>query len=187
MPNTPHGSQLDPTSRDVERLLARLSGLGAAPVREPSAAGAGGGGGASSSYAASQPRIAVGVARPTGLPSREEHVALWARVLLGGALAGAMTQWPYQHACDLPLAGYLGAVAAVLLAGGWIAFASWHIRSGPAHVLSLILVYWGIVLAAEQALPRLGYAADAESWRCRAAPSALPAAEHRLAATEGAR
>ena len=87
MPNTPHGSQLDPTSRDVERLLARLSGLGAAPVREPAAARAGGGGGASSSYAASQPRIAVGVARPTGLPSREEHVALWARVLLGGALA----------------------------------------------------------------------------------------------------
>ncbi len=185
MPNTPHGSQLDPTSRDVERLLAKLSGLGSAPVREPAAARAGGG--ASSSYAASQPRIAVGVARPTGLPSREEHFALWARVLLGVTLAAAMTQWPYQHACDLPLFGYLGAVAAMLLAGGWIAFASWHIRSGPAHVLSLILVYWGIVLAAEQALPRLGYAADAESWRCRAAPSALPAAEHRLAATEGAR
>ena len=92
--------------------------------------------------------------------------ALWARVLLGAALGGSMTQWPYRHECDLRLLAYLGAVLAVLLAGGWIALASWKLRSSVTHVLSLVLFFWGLVLAAEQVLPRIGYAADRESWRC---------------------
>ena len=167
MPNTPRGSRPDPMSREVNRLLANLSGLGSRPSRaEPARPQA------SSSWAAAQPSITVGVARAPGRPAVSEHVALWARVLLGFALAAAMTQWPYPHACDLPLLGYLGAVAAVLLTGGWIAVASWHFRSGPAHVISLILVFWGIVLAAEQALPRVGYAAEQASWRCPAEASA---------------
>jgi hypothetical protein len=53
----------------------------------------------------------------------------------------------------------------VLLTGAWIAFASWKLRSGFVHILSLILI-WGIVLAAEQLLPRIGYAADRASWAC---------------------
>jgi len=167
MPNTPRGSRPDPMSQQVDRLLARLSGPGAALAAEPPPRMT-----ASSSYAASQPSVAVGVARPAGVPSRVHHIALWTRVLLGVALAVAMTQWPYQHDCDLPLAAYLGAVGAVLLAGGWIAFEAWNVRSGPAHVVALILVFWGLVLAAEQALPRVGYAAEAASWRCRAGPAA---------------
>jgi hypothetical protein len=87
-------------------------------------------------------------------------------VLLGIALGAMMTQWPYPYQCDLPLLGYLGAVATVLVVGAALAFDSWRLRSGPAHVLSLILVFWGIVLAAEQVLPRIGYAADLASWRC---------------------
>jgi hypothetical protein len=87
-------------------------------------------------------------------------------MLLGTALGGVMAQWPYPHGCGWPLLGYLGAVATVMLTGAWIAFASWKLRSGPAHILSLILFFWGIVLAAEQVLPRIGYAADRASWRC---------------------
>jgi hypothetical protein len=41
-------------------------------------------------------------------------------------------------------------------------------RGGAPHVLSLILVFWGIVLAAEQVLPRIGYAAERATWRCPA-------------------
>lgn len=167
MPNTPRGSRPDPMSQQVDRLLARLSGPGAVLAAGPPPRMT-----ASSSYAASQPSVAVGVARPAGVPSRVHHLALWTRVLLGVALAVAMTQWPYRHDCDLPLLAYLGAVGAVLLAGGWIAFEAWNLRSGPAHVVALILVFWGLVLAAEQALPRVGYAAEAASWRCRAGPSA---------------
>jgi hypothetical protein len=178
MPDTPRGSRPDPMTREVDRLLANLSTLGAQPEREHPARPR-----SSTSAGASQPRIAVGVARTAAGLTRADHLALWARVLLGLALAAAMTQWPYPYACDLPLLGYLGAVAAVLLAGGWIAFASWNLRSGLAHVLSLVIVFWGIVLAAEQALPRVGYAAEQASWRCRAEP----AAEHRLAAGQEAR
>ena len=54
-----------------------------------------------------------------------------------------MTQWPYPHGCDLPLLGYLGGVATVVLAGIWVAYAAWGLRSGPVHVLSLVLLSWG--------------------------------------------
>lgn len=96
------------------------------------------------------------------------RVALWARVSLGLVLGAAITQWPYRSACGWALSAYLGAVLAVALAGGWTAFASWKARSAPAHVLSLIVVFWGFVLAAEQSLPRVGYAAEQATWSCRA-------------------
>ena len=87
-------------------------------------------------------------------------------MLLGITLGVVMTQWPYPQSCGWPLAGYLGAVVTVIFSGAWIAFASWKVRSGFVHILSLILIFWGIVLAAEQLLPRIGYAADRVSWTC---------------------
>jgi hypothetical protein len=92
--------------------------------------------------------------------------ALWGRVVVALALGLAMTQWPYPHACGRALLGYLGAVAAVLLAGAWIAFASWRLRHGVTHLVALVLFYWGLVLAAEQVLPRIGYAEDTAAWLC---------------------
>jgi hypothetical protein len=91
-------------------------------------------------------------------------------MVLGFALGAMMTQWPYRSDCGLHLLGYLGAVATVLFAGAGIAFDSWRLRQGLAHVLSLLLIFWGIVLAAEQVLPRIGYAADRASWLCAAVP-----------------
>jgi hypothetical protein len=81
-------------------------------------------------------------------------------------LGGAITQWPYPHGCGLLLLEYLGAVAMVMVTGAWIAVASWRLRSEGAHILALLIVLWGIVLAAEQVLPRIGYAAERASWRC---------------------
>ena len=63
-----------------------------------------------------------------------------------------------SRGCDLPLLGYLGGVATVVLAGIWVAYAAWGLRSGPVHVLSLVLLFWGMILGAAQVLPRVGYA-----------------------------
>jgi hypothetical protein len=167
MPKTPPGSQPDPMLREVNRLLAQLAHTGSQPER----------GGAVPRSEGMAPRR-ITPPRSTAIvvsghaPTRAALAALWARVLLGIVLGSVMMQWPYPHQCDLPLLGYLGAVATVMLTGAWIAFASWKLRTGLPHILSLILVFWGIVLAAEQILPRIGYAADRASWRC---PTERPA------------
>jgi hypothetical protein len=54
----------------------------------------------------------------------------------------------------------------VMVTGAWVAVASWRLRSEVAHILALLIVLWGIVLAAEQVLPRIGYAAERASWHC---------------------
>lgn len=163
MPKTPPGGQPDPMLREVNRLLAQLDHAGTRPDRHEDAP----------RHRTPVPRLAkprVVTTRSTAAATRGDQTAVWARLFLGCVLAAAMTQWPYPHQCDWALLGYLGAVAAVILAGGWIAFASWRLRSGLPHLISLIVVFWGIVLAAEAVLPRVGYAADRASWRCEAAP-----------------
>jgi hypothetical protein len=91
-------------------------------------------------------------------------------VALGALLGALITQWPYPHGCGLPLAGYFAAVAMVMVAGTWAAAVSWSKRNPAAHVLSLVLVLWGIALVAERVLPRVGYAADRAGWACSLAP-----------------
>lgn len=169
MPNTPPNPRPDPLAREVDRLLAQLAGGGSArPVATRSTA------------AASRPRYTVGSAAGEP-PTRADHVALWAELLLALALGGLMTQWPYTHGCDWPLLGYLGAVSMVLLAGGATALVSWRLRSGAAHLLSLLLFFWGLLLAAEQVLPRIGYAVDRAGWRCAAAAAHEPGIGRRAA------
>lgn len=101
--------------------------------------------------------------RPVSLPSPG---GVWARVGLGVVLAGALTQWPYETTCGLPLAAYLAAVAMALLTGVWAAHASWRRRIGPAHVLAILVVFGAVALAAHQTLPRLGYMSVGVAWRC---------------------
>jgi hypothetical protein len=151
-------------AREVDRLLAGLTNLGTQPdghARQPSTAPA------PATERRRAPRVArPRVARSTEAIARRDQIALWARVLLGIVLGGMMTQWPYPHGCGLQLAEYLGAVAVVLVAGAWIAVASWTRRSAPSHILALLLIHWGIVLAAGQVLPRIGYAAARLGWHC---------------------
>jgi len=156
MPKTPTGPRPDPMTREVDRLLAQLTRNSPGPERENGTL----------PVTNSGKRRFVGVARSTEPPTRAELMGLWARVLLCVGLGAVMTQWPYPHGCDLPLAVYLGAVAMVVIAGAWIAFASWRLRSGVPHILSLMLLFWGIVLTAEQTLPRIGYAAEQATWHC---------------------
>jgi putative flippase GtrA len=83
---------------------------------------------------------------------------VYARLALAVALGVGIVFWPYANRCGMGLAGYLGAVSAVIVAGGWSAAWTFRHRAGRAHVLSLLLVLWGLILASLDVLPRVGYA-----------------------------
>ncbi len=153
MPKPPPNREPDPMARVVDRLLAQLPGLEG--INEPSAAPA-------RPVFGGQSRPVVGAARvePPTL------IGLWGRVALGILLGLMMTAWPYFKECGLPLFSYLCAVITVVLAGGWIAVTAWKLRNGVAHILALVLLFWGLVLTADELLPRSGYAAAQASWQC---------------------
>jgi hypothetical protein len=100
------------------------------------------------------------------------------RLALATALGVGILFWPYANRCGVGLAGYMVAVVAVAAGGLWSSVWTWRHRTARAHVLSLLLVAWGIVLAAIEVMPRVGYArTDAArplGWTC-SAPAAAPA------------
>lgn len=137
---------------DIDRLLAK------GPVAPPANAPV--------------PRAPVGppaqaprVAPPA--PGRGSVLGTWAKALAGVVLAGAMTQWPYAHACGVPLLLYTLAAGTVFVVGVWGAAGSWRSRIAAAHVVSLVAAGWGIGLLASVVLPRIGYAAEQLAWWCR--------------------
>jgi hypothetical protein len=152
---TPHRGP-DPMAGVVDRLLAQLPGLqdyreaprstSVGPVVIPSMPG-------------TAPRASA--------ISQRQVLGMWVRVLLALSLGMMMGWWPYARVCGFPLFGYLGAVTTVIMAGSWAAAASWRIRSGLAHVISLILVMYGIILSGSEVLPRTGYAVDHATWQCK--------------------
>ena len=95
-----------------------------------------------------------------------DRALTWLIVLAAVVVGAALTQWPYAHACGWRLGFYLGAVAVQLVTSGWGALVAWRVQSPAAHVVALVALFWGIVLAAEQILPRVGYAASEAVWRC---------------------
>ena len=80
------------------------------------------------------------------------------RLSLAVALGVGIMFWPYEARCGAGLAAYLGAVVAVVGAGIWSGIWTWRHRTARAHVLSLLLVLWGLVLGGTEILPRIGYA-----------------------------
>lgn len=80
------------------------------------------------------------------------------RLALSVALGVGILFWPYEARCGIALAGYLAAVGAVVGSGVWSAVWTWRHRSARGHMLSLLLVVWGLVLGAMEVLPRVGYA-----------------------------
>lgn len=81
-----------------------------------------------------------------------------ARLALAAVLGVAIIFWPYAARCGVGLAGYLGAVTTLVVAGVWSSIWTWKHRAAKAHVVSLLLLTWGLVLAATDVLPRIGYA-----------------------------
>jgi len=152
MPKPTPKPEPDPMARVVDRLLAQLPGLQGAST--PTASG---------SRTSSGEFRMVSVPRPNELPSL---AGLWGRVTLALALGVMMTANPYFRECGLPLFGYLFAVVSVILAGGWVAVLSWQMRNEVTHILSLVLILWGLILTSDVLLPRSGYAAVPATWQC---------------------
>ena len=95
---------------------------------------------------------------------------VFARLALAVALGVGILFWPYSARCGVGLAAFLGAVGALIVGGVWSSIWTWKHRAARAHVLSLLLVLWGITLAAIDVLPRTGYSYPSEAhpagWAC---------------------
>ena len=143
----------DKEMREVDRLLAKL------PEADPNLVGAPV---PTLKKAVPVASGATAAAGPTGL----EWIGTWARVALGLLIGVGMTQWPYPHGCGPRLLFYLVGVGAVLAAGLWSSVSSWKRRLAVAHMLSQLLIIWGLVLGAREVLPRVGYARTQGVWLC---------------------
>ncbi|MGH7679616.1 MAG: hypothetical protein ACRENU_14190 [Gemmatimonadaceae bacterium] len=88
------------------------------------------------------------------------------RLAISVMLGVGILFWPYATRCGIGLAGYLVAVAAVAGSGIWSAVWTWRHRAGRAHALSILLIAWGLLLAAQEILPRIGYAKQSLPWAC---------------------
>jgi hypothetical protein len=141
----------------VDKQLASLSDealLGPSAVPTPAAKG-----------------TAAPAARAPAEPSQKTPFGVYARLTLSVALGVAMYLWPYPSRCGAGLAGYLAAVVVVVGSGVWSGVWTWRHRAGRAHMLSLLLIVWGLVLGSLEVLPRIGYAKpDARhpaTWACQ--------------------
>ena len=107
---------------------------------------------------------------PLGTAPATTSFGVYARLTLAVALGVAIIFWPYVARCGLGLAAYLGAVAAVVVSGAWSAVWTFRHRAARAHLLSLLLVLWGLILAGLDVLPRIGYAKPTAehpaTWSC---------------------
>jgi hypothetical protein len=111
----------------------------------------------SATPARAQPQAAGAAPMVMGKPETSTF-GVMARLGLACVLGVAIVFWPYAARCGVGLAGYLGAVGTLIVAGVWSSIWTWKHRAAKAHVISLLLVAWGVTLAAMDVLPRVGYA-----------------------------
>lgn len=152
MPKLPPNREPDPLAGVVDRLLAQLPGLQG--ESRPSR---------SAPHHVGAADTAIHYVQPD---AGEDLLGPWARVLLSLALGTTIVWWPYPRTCGFPLIGYLGAILTIVLGGGWAAVSAWRYRASLAHIIALILVFYGIMLGAAELLPRTGYAVDHATWQC---------------------
>lgn len=97
-------------------------------------------------------------------------LGVFLRLGISVALGIAIVFWPYAARCGFGLTAYLAAVVTLIAAGTWSAVWTWRHRSARGHLLSLLLVLWGLVLGATEVLPRTGYAVPTDNhpanWVC---------------------
>lgn len=140
----------DAEMRKIDQQIASLPAQGAAPARAPAAPAS---------------------AAPLAAPRQETStLGVMARLALACVLGVAIMFWPYGAKCGFGLAAYLASVTTLVVAGVWASVWTWKHRAAKAHTVSLLLVTWGLVLAAADVLPRLGYAKPSAThpanWTC---------------------
>jgi hypothetical protein len=126
---------------------------------------------------------AKGTARPSAKsassasaePRQTTSFGVFARLTLALAVGIAMAFWPYPSRCGFGLIGYLGAVGVMTAGGIWASIWTWRHRASRAHLLSLAITVWGVLLGAVEILPRIGYAYPTDkhpgAWSCSAVPA----------------
>jgi hypothetical protein len=161
--------------KELAKIDKQLKSISDEELAKPSPPVAPAGGGAAKPGKAIAPSVSA-VKGSAAAPSAATgtRAATWgvvARLTLSVALGVGMLFWPYEARCGAGLAAYLGAVTAVAGSGIWSAVWSWRHRAGRAHSLSLLLLFWGLVLGSLEVLPRIGYAKpDARhpaTWTCQ--------------------
>ena len=148
----------DAELKKIDRQLESISDKALIPSAPPVK-------GASVAPAAAQARVVA----------ERESTRTWPaflRLALASALGVGILFWPYPKTCGAELYGYLAAVVAVTGGGLWSSVWTWKHRTARAHVLSLLLAIWGLVLGALEVLPHAGYArtdaARPAGWSCSA-------------------
>ena len=118
-------------------------------------------------------KAAKGAAAKGQVAAVQQSTSTWGvflRLTLTVALGVGMVFWPYSARCGLGLAGYLAATTVLVVAGGWSAIWTWRHRTARGHMLSLLLLLWGLVLTGIDVLPRVGYAKPTANhpafWAC---------------------
>ncbi len=161
----------DAELKKIDAEMAKAASRPApAPTRAaaPAAGGALGAGGGLAGGAAGAGGGLAGIGA-AGAPATT-NFGVYARLTLAVAIGVGIIFWPYANRCGLGLAGYLGAVGAVIVSGAWSAVWTFRHRAGRAHFLALLLVLWGLILAAMDVLPRIGYAKPTTehpaAWAC---------------------
>lgn len=150
----------------IDKQLASMSDadLVAEPARPALPAGKG-------AKPAPRQSASAPAAEPAAVGGKYATLGLYARFGLSVALGVGMMFWPYDAKCGAGLALYLGAVAAVIISGIWSAVWSWRHRASRLHVLSLLILTWGLVLGSLEVLPRVGYAKPnvlhPANWACK--------------------
>lgn len=138
------------------------------PAATPASAGGSGGGLPAGGASAGAGSGLAGFGAPAAKPTT--GFGVYARLTLAVAIGVGIIFWPYANRCGWGLAGYLGAVGAVIVSGAWSAVWTFRHRAGRAHVLALLLVLWGLILASLDVLPRMGYAKPTlehpAAWAC---------------------
>jgi putative flippase GtrA len=145
----------DAELKKIDKQLESMSDSALIPAAKPAPVDARAG------AAPAAPAARAARAAPADVTTKRESTRTWGaflRLALATALGVGIVFWPYPKLCGLPLAAYLAAVVAVVAGGLWSSVWTWKHRTSRAHVLSLLLVIWGLVLGAIETLPRVGYA-----------------------------
>lgn len=108
-------------------------------------------------------------------PRQTTSFGVFARLTLALAVGVAMAFWPYPSRCGFGLIGYLGAVGVMTAGGVWASIWTWRHRASRAHLVSLAITVWGVLLGSLEILPRIGYAYPTDkhpaAWSCAAVPA----------------